>query len=230
MKTAWKQRTLEWIKANPKQGTMYKVYLDEQGNELSEIVKKQAPVIIPLTKEQELKAKHAPHVPDHLFKPNEYGHINTSKIKKYEGSPKIRGVYVIICEAEKHAYIGQSFNVPTRLRNHKMCIVNGSTQQSYKKMQEHYKRHKIEAFQFIDYEYIDNATEGQLLKREAELMTEFAKMGYKLYNRAFSKELIDSSIFCPDNIRGDIERLIDYIRGNSDKAQQLTMFIDSLKP
>lgn len=224
MKTVWKPRTPEWIKANPKQGTMYKVYVDDNGNELGEVVKNVKPPELP--KEPET----IDGIPKHLLIPKWSNRVCEKKLAKYKGNPNIRGVYVIICEVEKHAYIGQSFNVPTRLRNHKMCIVNGSTQQSYKKMQEHYKKHKIEAFQFIDYEYIENGTEDQLLRREAELMAEFAKMGYKLYNSAYSKELIDSSIFCPDNIRADIERLIDYIRGNSDKEQQLTVFVDSLKP
>ena len=217
MKYIWKHRSKEWVNDNPKKGTMYKVYIDEQGKEL------------PDPEESIYKTENG--VPKKLLKPNKYGGVDERRIEKYKKSdPKKRGVYVIICEAEKHAYIGQSFNILTRLRSHKMCIRNKSDQSVYRKMHEHFTKHGMEAFQFVDYEYIEHATEQQLLNREAKIMAQFAKDGYKLYNMALSKQVIDSSIFCPDSIRTDIERLIDYIRGNKDKAQQLAMFVDSLKP
>lgn len=217
MKYIWKHRSKEWVNDNPKKGTMYKVYLDEQGREL------------PDPEESVYKTENG--VPKKLLKPNRHGYVNERRIEKYKKSdPKKRGVYVIICEVEKHAYVGQSFNVLTRLRSHKLFIRNKPEQSVYKKMHEHFNKHGMEAFQFVDYEYIEHATEQQLLNKEAKVMAEFAKNGYKLYNMALSKQVIDSSIFCPDHIRPDIERLINYVRGNSDKEHKLIAFINSLNP
>lgn len=48
-----------------------------------------------------------------------------SKIKN-KVKPIDSGVYVIICEREKCAYVGQSINMGARMRNHKLCIVGHS--------------------------------------------------------------------------------------------------------
>ncbi len=224
-KYIWKHRSKEWIKENPKQGTMYKVYFDEDGKEIPEITKEVVKVkdIDKGTNIEYIgftpRTNHEPKIKPRL----------SHKEKKEANNPKnTRGVYVIICEAEKCVYVGQSFNIPNRLRNHKMCIVNKSKQYSYKNMHEHFNKHTISGFQFIDYEYIDNATEEQLLKREGELMAEFAGMGYKLYNNALSKEFLSGAVFCPDIIREDVNSLVKHIIANPNSIDLFKSFVATL--
>jgi len=166
MKTVWKPRTPEWIKANPKQGTMYKVLVDNEGNELNPEPPKPIEIITPLIKEQQTKPKDLSQA----------------------------GVYLIICGIENHAYIGLSSNIDVRLRNHKMNIIDNKTKVktiAYGIMREHYIKHGIEAFEFIKYKHMPNASYNELGRMEMQTLLEYHRMGYKLYNQQISMHILE---------------------------------------
>lgn len=105
-----------------------------------------------------------------------------------------RGIYAVICEATKYAYIGQSASMNVRMRSHKACIigqVNGKSK-AYIKMNEHCKLHGIDAFSFTRHLFLPNVNDEELTNIETSTMHEFAGMGYTLYNIS-----IPGNIYCP---------------------------------
>lgn len=115
------------------------------------------------------------------------------------------GIYVIVCEVTKHAYVGQSINMGTRMRSHKMCIINADEPKikTYIKMREHYKAHGINVFEFKRHINIELSNSNTLIDLEIQTMKDYIGMGYTLYNST-----IMGNVHCPDNLKLFIENII----------------------
>ena len=152
--------------------------------------------------------------------------ISRAEKKKIELQTKTCGVYAIVCEVEKMAYIGESFNVEVRMRNHKMCINNASSSAvMYKLMNYHQGKHGKNAFQFIKMHEIDNnGMKDELLIKEAETMHEFIEMGYKLYNQSIPAN--PNSVICPKHLAEDIKAIISKVKDNTELLSKMLALID----
>jgi hypothetical protein len=112
------------------------------------------------------------------------------------------GIYVVVCELSKRAYIGQSINVGTRLRSHKAGILKRLKTNSYKAMVEDYEKYGPEAFKFIQIKQIENPE--HLTDEENESMIRYMEAGYKLYNQQINV----NNLYCSPKIKQTIEILI----------------------
>lgn len=221
IKTEWRKRDAEWIKANPKKPTMYKVN-SETGEEIEVDVKKT--VFRPATKKP---------------LPKEVTRFGFKSATDYAaatnvGGPRLKdgssGIYAIICEIEKHAYVGQSISMDNRLRNHKMNILNPvKSDASYKVMRKHFEEHGIEAFQFIKVKELPLADQSILLDEEGKEMARFMRDGYALYNRDLPREIIDECILCPHEFRETIKALIQAIKDGRIKSEDVFNLIRNKK-
>lgn len=149
-------------------------------------------------------------------------------------TPKIKvgnpiGIYVIICEIEKYAYVGQSTNIESRLRSHKMAIVNNTSflSSSYDLMRQHYKKHGIDAFEFRRHLYLPTKDKNLLNEKEFETMGEFARMGYRLYNKAISVQALQETIPCPLEFQEPVKKIIELLASNTRFEQELKEFLNS---
>ena len=126
-------------------------------------------------------------------------------------SKKGSGIYAIVCEKTKSAYIGQSKNISVRLRNHKMNLKNQKNNgESYKRMYEDVNRFGLDSFDFRCIEM----TDVNLLRKETEAMNLFMNSGYKLYNAQVNASA--SYVYCPFEIQDVVLKIItEYIKDNS---------------
>ena len=135
-----------------------------------------------------------------------------------------RGIYVIVCEIEKHVYVGQSINMDTRLRQHKMSIVSkGKDQQqaeTYDKIRKHYFKHGIEAFEFKKHLYVGPEKE-QLSIMENRVMNDFSQKGYTLYNMVISIGALRNIVQCPTEFKEVVEKTIDLLACDTEFKNKL---------
>ncbi len=133
------------------------------------------------------------------------------------------GIYVIICEIEKSAYVGQSINMGTRLRNHKMQIVGEKIPdvKTYHKIREHFVKHGIVQFEFKRYLLMPDANTDQLTDAENRIIWEFKKNGYSIYNT-----IILGNIYCPDDMKEVIQKLIFLAADSKELQNKIKLLID----
>lgn len=144
---------------------------------------------------------------------------------------KSAGIYVIICEAEKSAYVGQSINIESRLRSHKFTIQSkGKTAKNYLKLKQDYRKHGIEKFEFKEYIAMPGATLSELLAKENEVMIEFARNGYLLYNSAVNATVIGESIHCPTEYRHIITAIIEKLKDQQIDEGQIKTILSISPP
>jgi len=194
----WVQRDKEWIKNNPNKGTMHKVLVEEV-------------IIIP-----SLGRQYRSQV---IVGEN----LGLKYSKKLDA-----GIYVIVCEAEKHVYVGQSTNVPSRMRNHKMNISkdNPASDKIYDKMRKHKKIHGIDAFQFSMYESLPGADNSLLLNRENTAMKEWFKKGYLLYNNSVLQSIRDQYVYCPLELQSLVTSVVSILTNDVEFVNLLTGMIN----
>lgn len=125
----------------------------------------------------------------------------------------ISGVYVFICETEKSVYVGQSKNIDNRLRNHKMNIVNdsGIGSKMYTKAKTHYHQHGIDAFVFKPHTFCIPVND-ELLRIESEVMHQYVKDGYTLYNRSVNVSIRENEIYCDPKFKSIVMDVIEKIK------------------
>jgi len=196
----WKHRDKQWIKENPGQPTMYKEFLTKD-----EII---------LNVKEIIKAKNSKQYAEPVYGNN----------TKYDNRDKSgAGIYIILCEASKSLYVGQSLSMNTRMRNHKMNLLSSKPPLSaaYNKMRLDVFNHKMESFQFITYKPMPNAKYDELLRAEKEVMIYFMKEGYTLYNSDKP-----TNIYCEEDIKPLIEKLIIKVSKNPEVIQQIQLLID----
>lgn len=154
----WERRSPEWIKENPGKPTMYKVY-DTQKSEFKAIAAKN--IVFDLDN-----------------KP--IGSLSSPTLSLTFAA----GVYVIECVPEKCVYIGQSRNVPVRLRNHKYKIlIDFGSDDTYTDMRSDRIKHGIDSFTFSILHHMPEAKKQQLCSKEAEAISYYISKGYKVYNK-----------------------------------------------
>lgn len=212
-KTKWMKRDPEWIKANPGKGTMYKV--DDDGKEIVSSVSNQIEVVVP-------KAS---------VKSNIIYHKPVNKGPTINGSEP--GVYVIVCEIEKTAYVGKSDNVSTRLRSHKMMVFSdksaGKCSSTYALMREHVEAHGPNCLVFKKHADVNTRYNEDLLKAESELMAYMIQEGYKLYNKLIYREAFEDTIYVPAQYRGNVVKIIEWLTvGEGANDSKFNDFVNSL--
>lgn len=183
----WVKQSPEWIKNNPGKPTMYKQF--------------------------------GKYLPDELIKREKVA----SAIKYMTSPPLLElpdhsgyGVYAIVCEAEKYAYVGESKNVSVRIRNHKMNIMGHTPTDSkaYTLMRDHRKKHGIEGFSFVVHTDKEFNSKSILLEAEAYLMGQYLSDGYKLYNSAISLFGAKDIMYCPKELTPLMIKLINLLSRN----------------
>ena len=160
IKTRWIKRDAAWIAENKGKPTMYKEEYEDG--------------II-----EELKVDSSREKKEVLINV-----VERLPLKKRKGT-KDAGIYGIICEVNRSIYIGQSMNIGSRLRNHKMIIANNykSEMNVYKDIRKDYIEFGDDSFKFVAIKEMPEATNEELLNAETELMIEYLENGWMLYNR-----------------------------------------------
>jgi hypothetical protein len=142
--------------------------------------------------------------------------------KKYI-KPKYResdsGVYVIICEKSKSAYVGQSISMDNRMRNHKMNIINDRMYciNSYREMKRDYALYGMNSFEFIKYKFITD--QDEMLREEEFTMHEFLEKGYKLYNTLIT--MSNNLIYCPNELKDIAIKLFIKAKNNPELLSKI---------
>ena len=133
------------------------------------------------------------------------------------------GVYVIENSRYKYAYVGQSKNMGVRLRNHKMNIisVHESDANVYLKMRQHYRDGEENDFEFIRYVSMPNATQTALLEKEKEVMSEYVRLGYTLYNLSVNVTVEAETIYCPIKYQELIKSVVKKLTDNEETENRL---------
>jgi hypothetical protein len=141
--------------------------------------------------------------------------------KLYKGGKEKRlGIYAVICERSKRAYIGQSIRVGSRLRSHRYAIfsLNESKNKVYIDIKKDVLKYGPESIEFkIVYPLGIN---DDLCEWELNTMREFINNGYKLYNM----HLPINNICCPTEHKDLITSIINKIKTD----QSLISKINSL--
>lgn len=149
-----------------------------------------------------------------------YQKNNTPIITKGEDA----GIYAVICNATKSAYIGQSTNMDSRMRNHKMMIIGTQEKCSvYIRMKKDYQQFGIESFDFIKCYKLPFYTNENLWVKEQETMWEYIEKGYTLYNIAVS--LGDNVIYCPIHLKDLITKFIISAKEDSTMIDKLVTIL-----
>jgi hypothetical protein len=140
---------------------------------------------------------------------------------------KDAGVYVIFCDNEMYAYVGQSLNMDVRMRSHKMYMSRKSKgQNSYINMKRHINKHGMDGFRFVKHFPMPFSTREQLLERECLVMGEVVRMGYTLYNKSISMEMVQEYVSCPKDFQPLILKTIDLLASSDYFVKKLTGFVN----
>jgi hypothetical protein len=193
----WVPRPKDWIKDNPGKGTMYKHYLKDG----------------------------EPPVESCALIKKEYKKLELEYCKK-ERDLSDSGIYVIICEPSKRAYVGQSMSMSVRMRNHKMIIsgsnIRNNETNTYKDMISDFNLYGISAFSFIKHKSLPGLDAADLMNHESNAMGEFIELGYRLYN--LNVNIGNNVIYCPPDIIDWVRSLIVKCKNNTELMNK----IDSL--
>ena len=190
----WKSQPKSWQEANPALSPMYKVYSD--GTEEF------------LEKGKTSKIKAAPHKKPVTVKEiiSEIG-----KVRKKRDHTGTCGIYIVICEATKSVYVGQSVNIESRLRSHKGQVTNlKCNYKLYTKIREDFKQHGNGSIEYKLHKSVNELT--QLTEEEIQTMREFIEKGYSLYNTHVP--LGRDSVYCPPQFKDSIKTIISALCSN----------------
>jgi hypothetical protein len=133
------------------------------------------------------------------------------------------GIYRIVNEDIKTAYIGQSADIPSRLSCHRANLRNGlyGIKGDYlKRLQDDYNKFGLDSFKF---EQIHVCDPDELLMWETYYCKLYKDEGYKLYNHFINTEI--TGIFCPEAFKPTIEKLITMLDKGNIKVEQLDQAI-----
>lgn len=152
--------------------------------------------------------------------------INGTNRKRYEKKPEgdsDRGIYVIICEIAKAAYIGQSYNMGVRMRNHKAAILGriSSQNKTYDKIKKDVTTHGIDSIIFTKHCFVSENSSENLTEKENEVMYYYLNKGYRLYNCS-----IPGNILCPEKHLILINSLIEKLKYSPELADKITVLIN----
>jgi hypothetical protein len=146
--------------------------------------------------------------------PKEIKEKGKPRVVKYDSNI---GIYIIVNESIQKAYVGQSKNIPTRLRNHRGNLKNNiySKKGNLKAFQDDADKYGIESFKFLQ---ICSCEEHELYYWETHYCKEYFDKGYTLYNHFMNTEI--TGLLCPDEFKDIIQKAIKLLdRGVLNKQQ-----------
>lgn len=169
---------------------------------------------------------------------SERDQTTTQAVKKLL-TPKGRfpdaGIYAVVCEIEMYVYIGQSTNMGSRLRNHKMIILGGasSEEEKYVLIKEHVKIHGADAIQFVKIKVVkepegDGFLKHELLREEANAMEYYFNKGYRLYNKAIPQDMFNNSVLVTPQYKPVVNNLVKLLTEGRITIDQVRAFISSI--
>jgi hypothetical protein len=134
---------------------------------------------------------------------------STRKYIKKKSVKAIAGIYCISCTKTNSAYIGQSTNIQSRIRQHKYNLLkNNSTKHPivYSKMRKDLEKYGIESFEFLTIEIVDDPTYENLVVKENEFMQSILTKGITLYNLYVPH--LNNIIWCPEHLKAKAAQFI----------------------
>lgn len=137
-----------------------------------------------------------------------------------------RGIYAIVCDELKRAYVGKSKNIPSRIRNHK-SVLRARTYRGGKmwQLQEDWDRLGEGAFVF---KQLCECGDGvNLYEQETIYCKEFLDEGYDMYNVFVNTEL--SMVNCPEKYADIIRNVIDVLDKGVISPMQLQENLDYIE-
>lgn len=173
------------------------------------------------------------HIPIFIFKPDdsvpEKNNNNKQCVKQYTkvSYDNHIGVYCILCRSENTVYIGQSINVPNRIKSHKSALKRGSYSNNTKglqKMQSDYNKYGVEDFVFTQ---IAECESGDLYQLETESIKQYLDNDFEIYNYFVNTKL--SGIFCPPQFRDVINRTIKLLDESKLSLSEFEAAIDKME-
>lgn len=137
-----------------------------------------------------------------------------AKVTKYDSEI---GVYAITCNETKSVYIGQSKNIPTRLRNHLFKLRKGDYLEPYEKWQIDFDELGEKNFSFGA---IYSCDEEKLLFWETYYIKLYRDEGWTIYN--VQHVTCDNSIVtCPNEYADLVRRLVSQLEKGKLKPEHL---------
>ena len=131
------------------------------------------------------------------------------KYIKKKSVKAIAGIYCISCTKTNSAYIGQSTNIQSRIRQHKHNILKKDSTKSlpvYSKIRKDIEKHGIESFEFLTIEIVDNPTCEILIQKENDFMQSLLAKGTILYNSHVPH--LNNIIWCPEHLKAKAAQFI----------------------
>jgi group I intron endonuclease len=133
------------------------------------------------------------------FKPQ----INKTQKFKLKLDSEI-GIYKIECKVTKSIYIGQSKNIPARIKHHKTALNSILYKDRYPNMQGDFYEYGEENFIF---EAIHNCDDYELLMWETTYIEHYLNEGFTVYNHIL--DTTDANLVnCPGKFTDIIKRLV----------------------
>lgn len=129
------------------------------------------------------------------------------------------GIYRIVNEEKKTVYVGQSKNVPVRIRSHKSALKNNAYSfkgDKLKALQDDYNKFGIGSFVF---EQIFECDPDDLLEWETYYCKLHAEEGYTLYNYFINTDI--GGLMCPAEFKEIITKLINKLDSGQIKKEQI---------
>lgn len=137
------------------------------------------------------------------------------------------GIYKIHCIDSNRVYIGQSKNVPNRIRSHRCALKSGkysSKTKGLNLMQQDYDKYGEDAFVMLQ---LLECTEQDLLEEETRALSEFIAAGIDVYNHFVNTNT--SGIICPEDFKPLVERVIKLLDRGKLSVSELDSALDSIE-
>jgi group I intron endonuclease len=135
------------------------------------------------------------------------------------------GVYAIVCEAIKTAYVGQSTNLSGRLKNHKSNLVNNKHPIS--ELQKDFNIYK-EDFAFII--LCNSEDDTDLLHLESYHIEQYLQKDYRLYNTILDTTEPGLIVYCQTKeYQKLLYKIHEALKSGKIKPMQLEYSLDSLE-
>lgn len=179
------------------------------------------------------------HIPIFIYKPEEV-EVKTSypvNNQKKQSSKRTKqtkvyydsniGTYCVLCKSTNTVYIGQSKNIPSRIKAHKSALRRGDYSNNTKglqKMQRDYKKYGIHDFVFTQ---IAQCEEDELYDVETEAIKQYLENGFEIYNYFVNTKV--SGMFCPPYLVDVMTRAIKLIEDGRLSLTEFEKAVDKLE-
>lgn len=141
------------------------------------------------------------------------------------------GIYAIENESSKSVYVGQSKNVPVRIRNHRMNLRNNSYLRNsggLTELQWHWNQsEQIKPQGLFTFEQIHECEEHELYYWETYFCKKYDEEGWKVFNMFQNTEI--SGLMCPEQFKPIINKMIDLLDKGKLSVSQLEAAITQIE-